>query len=194
MARTLEFDYAQALERATQLFWQTGYASTSLRELLKKMEIGEGSFYNKLKSKKLAYLECLKHYNATVNLHRAQAFLSAPTAALGIRALFDAMLGCLDDREAPRVCLMAGTMTAEVLDDDDLRAYVEAQTTAFAQAMVTRFEADRAAGILPVAFDAESVAQIVLTYAQGLWRMGLLSYERTRIERQVDVFLTALGL
>jgi hypothetical protein len=34
-----------------------------LRDLLKGMKIGEGSFYNTFKTKKNAYLECLKHYN-----------------------------------------------------------------------------------------------------------------------------------
>ena len=62
MARTLEFDYPKALEKATRLFWKLGYAGTSLRPLLKAMGIGEGSFYNKLKSMDPAYLECLKHY------------------------------------------------------------------------------------------------------------------------------------
>ena len=71
MARTLEFDYTMTVDRATRLFWKTGYAGTSLRDLLKEMEIGESSFYNTLKSKKHAYLECLKHYNETVNRKRS---------------------------------------------------------------------------------------------------------------------------
>ena len=60
MARSIEFDYDQALERATRLFWRDGYAGTSLRDLLKVIGIGEGSFYNTLKSKKRLYIECLK--------------------------------------------------------------------------------------------------------------------------------------
>jgi TetR/AcrR family transcriptional repressor of nem operon len=66
MARTLELDYTNALARATRLFWKGGYAGTSLRDLLTSMGIGEGSFYKTLKSNKNAYLECSKHYNATV--------------------------------------------------------------------------------------------------------------------------------
>jgi len=194
MARTLEFDYTTALERATQLFWETGYSNTSLRDLLKKMKIGEGSFYNTLKSKKNAYLECLKHYNATVNLHRAEAFLSAITAASGIRALFETMLDCLDDPDTPRVCLMAGTMTPEVLADPELRAYIEKQMLAFEKQMVKRLKADKKAGLLPAAFVPEVIAPIVLTYAQGVWRMALVSYDRARFERQIDAFLTGMGL
>ena len=52
MARTREFEYTTTLEKATRLFWKSGYADTSLRDLLKEMEIGESSFYNTLKSKK----------------------------------------------------------------------------------------------------------------------------------------------
>ena len=102
MGRPLDFDYPTALERATRLFWKGGYANTSLRDLLKKMKIGEGSFYNTLKSKKNAYLECLKHYNATVNRARGEALLSAPNAALGVRALFKTALPIVEEFSSPR--------------------------------------------------------------------------------------------
>jgi len=46
----------------------------------------------------------------------------------------------------------------------------------------------------PPEFDAEGVAQILATYVQGLFRTVLLSYDRPQLERQVDLFLTSLGL
>jgi len=195
MARTLEFNYTTTLERATRLFWETGYASTSLRDLLKTMGIGEGSFYNTLKSKKNAYLECLKHYNATVNRRRGEALFSAPTAAAGVRALFDTVLDCLDHPNTPsRLCLMAGSITHEVMDEPDLREYVKEQMSLLAERMVSRLNADKEAGILSAEFDPQLVVPVVVTYLQGLWRMALVSYERPRFERQIDMFLTGLGL
>jgi TetR/AcrR family transcriptional repressor of nem operon len=83
MARPFEFDYNTTIEKGARVFWKTGSASTSLRDLLKGMKIGEGSFYNTFKSKKNAYLECLKHYNATVNREHGEAFFFGPNAALG---------------------------------------------------------------------------------------------------------------
>ena len=195
MARTLEFDYTNTLEHAMRLFWKTGYASTSLRDLLKGMGIGEGSFYNKLKSKKHAYLECLKHYNATVSVKRGQAFFTAPTAALGVRALFGAVLDCLDDPRSPsKVCLMAGSLTHEVMQETDLRAYVEGQLSTLAERMAERFTIDKKAGLLPAQFDPQLVVPVIVTYLQGLWRMALISYDRARFERQIDLFLVGLGL
>ena len=195
MSRNLEFDYPAALEKATRLFWETGYTNASLRELLKSMGIGEGSFYNTLKSKKNAYLECLKHYNSTVHRERGRAFFSAPTAALGVRAFFSAVLDCLDDPDTPSpVCLMAGSLTKEVLAESELREYVEQEMTMLTKLMTERLTADKNAGLLPHGFDPSAVAAIVVTYLQGLWRMALLSYKRPKFERQIDVFLTGLGL
>ena len=195
MARTLEFDYAVALDKATRLFWKHGYANTSLRDLLKDMGMGEGSFYNTLKSKKHAYLECLKHYNATVGKQRAEAFAAAPTAALAVRALFATVLDCLDDPKAPSpVCLMAGTMSGEVLADADLRGYVEEQMTLLAKGITARMRADKKKGVLPEAFQSVTVVPIIMTYLQGLWRMALVSCDRPKLEQQADAFLSALGL
>ena len=195
MARTLEFDYTSSVDRATQLFWKSGYAGTSLRDLLKGMGIGESSFYNTLKSKKHAYLECLKHYNETVNRQRSMAFFNAPTAALGVRALFGTVLDCLDNPDTPSIlCMMAGSLTHEVLDEPELRQYVEGRLSALAEAMIARMSADKQAGALAEEFEPELVVPVVITYLQGVWRMALVSYERARFERQIDVFLTGLGL
>ncbi len=195
MARTLEFDYTNALERATRLFWETGYASTSLRDLLARMGIGEGSFYNTLKSKKQAYLECLKHYNATVGLRRAEAFDSAPSAALGVRALFKTVLDCLDDPKTPSpVCLMAGSLSHEVMDDPELHAYVQQQLLILVERITARLIVDKEAGLLGREVDPEVVVPVIVTYLQGLWRMALVSYDRRRFERQIDGLLIGLGL
>ena len=195
MARALEFDYTTALEQGSRLFWETGYSNTSLRDLLKKMGIGEGSFYNTLKSKKNAYLECLKHYNATVNRKRGEALLSASTAAAGVRALFQTVLDCLDDPETPsRVCLMAGSLSPEILAEPDLREYVEQHMSTVAEIMTARLAADREAGLLPATVEPRLVVPVIVTYLQGLWRMALISYDRPRFEQQIDLFLTSMGL
>lgn len=195
MARTLEFDLENALGKAMRLFWKSGYAGTSLRDLLKSMGIGEGSFYNTIKSKKHAYLESLKRYNATVGRQRGEALFSAPTAKLGVRALFQSVLDCLDDPKAPsRLCLMAGSITREVLAEPELRKYVQQQMSMLTEGMTARLNADKEAGLLPADFDPQIVVPIIITYLQGIFRMALVSYDRTKFDCQIEVFLTGLGL
>jgi TetR/AcrR family transcriptional repressor of nem operon len=124
MARALGFDYDKAIDKATRVFWKKGYSDTSLRDLLKAIGIGEGSFYNTLKSKKQLYLECLKHYNGTVGRRRGEALFSPSSAKEGVRGLFKTVLDDLDDPRTPRVCFVARSVSSDVLAERDLQKVV----------------------------------------------------------------------
>ena len=194
MARALEFDYDKAIDKATRVFWKQGYPGTSLRDLLKAIGIGEGSFYNTLKSKKQLFLQCLKHYKGTVSRRHAEALLSPTSAKEGVRAIFKTVLDDLDDPRAPRVCLLARSVSSDVLEDRELQKFIRTDMTAFGGAFVSRLKSAKDTGELPPDFDAEDVAQIIFTYLQGLYRTVLLNYDRPQLEHQVDLFLTSLGL
>lgn len=195
MARKIAFDYDRALDRAMSLFWKNGYAETGLRDLLKVMGIREGSFYNTLKSKKQLYLSCLQRYEDTVVRTRFQAMLSAPTAAAGIRSFFDTVLDCLDNPKTPsRLCMIAAMATSEVLSEADLRKRTERSLKDVEAVMQLRLSQDQEKGLLPSSLDSLTTALVITTYLQGLWRMALVDYKRPRFQRQIDAFLTGLGL
>ncbi|HET7208452.1 MAG TPA: TetR/AcrR family transcriptional regulator, partial [Terriglobales bacterium] len=65
---------------------------------------------------------------------------------------------------------------------------------AFFGALSERLKSARDTGELLPEFEPEVVAQIIGTYFQGLFRTALLSYDRPKLEHQVDLFLTSLGL
>jgi TetR/AcrR family transcriptional repressor of nem operon len=195
MARTIAFDYERALNKATWLFWKKGYAKTGLRDLLKIMKIGEGSFYNTLKSKKQLYLACLQRYEETQGRKRGQALMSAPTAGLGIRALFSVVLDCMDDPHSPsRLCMSAAMAAEEVLSEPDLRKRAEEDLKNYHALLSARLSQDRDKGLLPASLDPQTIASVISTYLQGVWRMALVDYDRPSFERQIDAFLTGLGL
>jgi TetR/AcrR family transcriptional repressor of nem operon len=194
MPRKIEFDYARAIDRATQLFWKKGYTNTSVRDLLKAMRIGEGSFYNAVKSKKKLYLECLKHYNDTVSRRRLEALMSKPTAGEGVRAFFKMVLDELDDPKTPRICLMAGSLSSDVLAERELNRYVVDEMNAFSARFVERLRTAKRAGELPGGVDVDLAAQVVVTYLQGLFRVLRVLQNRAQVERQIESLLAGLGL
>lgn len=194
MGRGIEFDYDKAIDRATRVFWKTGYSNTSLRDLLRAMKIGEGSFYNTVKSKKNLYLECLKHYRATVINERHTALFSQKSAKLGVRALFKTVLDQMDDPKRPGLCLMAGSLSRDVLDEKDLREYIVGESSASGGRFIGLLKSAQESGELPKELDPTAVAQIILTYIHGMSRAAQISYDRQRIERQVEVLLKGLGL
>ena len=194
MGRGIEFDYDKAIDRATRVFWKTGYSNTSLRDLLRAMKIGEGSFYNTVKSKKNLYLECLKHYRATVINERHTALFSQKSAKLGVRALFKTVLDQMDDPKRPGLCLMAGSLSRDVLDEKDLREYIVGESAASGGSFIGLLKSAQESGELSKELDPTAVAQIILTYIHGMSRAAQISYDRQRIERQVEVLLKGLGL
>ena len=194
MARSIEFDYDRAIDRATRLFWKKGYSNTSLRDLLKVMGIGEGSFYNTVKSKKHLYLECLKHYNDTVSRRRLAALLSKPSIKQGIREFFKTVLDELDDPKTPPVCLLSGSLSSDVLAERDLQRSVVRDMKAFCGQFVERLESARQSGELPRDFNAEVAAQVLVTYLQGLFRVVRVLQSRAELERQIDALLNGLGI
>jgi TetR/AcrR family transcriptional regulator, transcriptional repressor for nem operon len=192
--RPIEFDLDIAIDKATLLFWRKGYAGTSLRDLLGAMGIGEGSFYNTVKSKKNLYRLALIRYNDTVGKRRLQALQSGRTASAGIYAFFRTVLDDLDDPKTPRICLVAGSMSREVLSERELKAYVLRELEGFVSAFAERLQSDVDAGRLPPTFQVTPVSQLLVTYLQGLFRMIRVMQTRQDTERQLDAMLGALGL
>ena len=101
MGRKLEFDYGRAIERATRMFWAKGYSAASMRDLLKAMGIGEGSFYHLFGSKNRLYLECLNHYNETATRCRLEALDAEPSVRKGLRDFFKGLIDDLDNPKKP---------------------------------------------------------------------------------------------
>ena len=194
MSRKREFDLDRALDRAMRLFWARGYSNTSLRDLLCVMQIGEGSFYNVVKGKTALYLQCLKHYNDVVTGRRLKTLQGPGAIGTVVRNFFKSVLDDLDDPATPRVCMMAGSLSGDVLAERELERYVIAEMTAFQSAFVKRFESARRSGDLPRDFDCQAAAQLLVVYLQGMFRVVRVLNTRRQIERQLDSLLGGLGV
>ena len=194
MSGKKQFDYGGAVDRATHLFWARGYSNTSLRALLRVMRIGEGSFYNSFKSKKHLYLVCLKHYHEQVTRRRWQVFAAEPSVRKAVRRFFAVVLDDLDDPKVPNVCLMAASLSSDVLGSRDLKKHVLEEMHTLQDALVGRLRAAKTAGELPRDFDAEIAAEVVVTYLQGFYRVIRVLHDRAHMERQIEMLLRGLGL
>ncbi|AKF11058.1 TetR/AcrR family transcriptional regulator [Sandaracinus amylolyticus] len=86
MARPRDFDVDAALDVAVRLFWERGYASTSVRQLCDAMGVQPGSFYAAFTSKEACFHRAIERYLASQGLPAApshdaiRAWLRAITA------------------------------------------------------------------------------------------------------------------
>ena len=194
MGRKLEFSYDHAVEKATRVFWAKGYRAASMRDLLKAMGIGEGSFYHLFRSKDRLYLECLRHYNDTVMQRWLAALEAEPSVRKGMRDLFRALLATVDDPTTPHVCLIARSLSPEVLAQKQLESYITGELVKFQQSLSARLERAKGTGELPGDFQPEISAQILFTFMQGYFRVVRVLKSREQMWREIEALLSRLGL
>ncbi|SHJ62163.1 TetR/AcrR family transcriptional regulator [Pseudozobellia thermophila] len=68
MARKKQYDEAEVVEKAMNLFWRNGYTNTSMQMLEKEMGINKFSIYASFDSKHGLFLQCLERYKTRVRV------------------------------------------------------------------------------------------------------------------------------
>ena len=68
--------------------------------------------------------------------------------------------------KTPRVCLIARSVSSDVLAETDMKEFVQAEMAVFVGAFVERLSSAKQAGEFPAAFDPNVVPQVIGTYLQ----------------------------
>ncbi|ACU64100.1 TetR/AcrR family transcriptional regulator [Chitinophaga pinensis] len=117
--RPSTFDHARVVEKAQSVFWQKGFAATSLDDLLKATEMGSGSFYNTFKGGK-------KELFSKAIQQRRQAFMdfkvllkNSASPITEIRNFF-LSLATASEQEHLKGCIVSNTVVEMTFLDEEL--------------------------------------------------------------------------
>jgi TetR/AcrR family transcriptional repressor of nem operon len=121
VARPIEFDRLQAVNRALALFWRQGYQATTLAELLQTMGIGRSSFYAAFTDKRTFFIECLDLWAArTLGLLQRARTERPPMDAL--QDFFERSFVGARGAKAHWGCMLVNTVLEMAGVDDELAA------------------------------------------------------------------------
>lgn len=115
------FDHERVVEKAQQVFWQKGFAATSLDDLLKATEMGSGSFYNTFKGGK-------RELFSKAIQQRREAFMAFKTHLKNSDApvteikKFFRTIATAGEQEHLRGCIIANTVVEMTFLDEELEA------------------------------------------------------------------------
>ena len=62
MARNVEFNEEEAIQKAMEVFWKKGYSGASMRDLTDAMHINSSSLYNTIGDKHQLFVKCIRNY------------------------------------------------------------------------------------------------------------------------------------
>ena len=84
MARTVEFNECEIIDKAMNVFWEKGYQATSMQDLVDAMQINRSSIYNTFGDKHQLFMKCISSYfdNAMLEIKEKVAKQSSAKQAL----------------------------------------------------------------------------------------------------------------
>lgn len=192
VGRPCEFDPCQALQTATRCFWERGYQSASLADLLTAMDLSKSSFYQAFGSKRELFQRCLENYrDAATDRLRAQL----DHAASGWQFLQDVFQGVAEGipAEMGRAgCLLSNMATEFARRDAKIWTLV---TRALEQiedifyAAVCRAQAE---GKIPKGANARSLAAFLTANLGGLKGLARAGASPEKMRAMVPVILNGL--
>lgn len=172
MARPRAFDENQVLNAVRDQFWDTGYAATSLEDLMRVSGLGKGSLYAAFGDKRQLFLRVLRSYTAGIHDHLRQALTEAPRAIDALRMLLEAPVDEGNGSGARRGCLLANSTCELGNADPEVLAHAHDTyegSTALIAECVCRAQDE---GDLPAESDPIALARALLAAQQGILFMS----------------------
>jgi AcrR family transcriptional regulator len=160
--RPRSFDPDEVLDKARAVFWNLGYAATSLDDLAAATGLNRPSLYAAFGDKHALYLACLDR--------SAREGVASLTAALKTEAPLRVLLGVIFDRTieiyragevGQRGCFLVGTAVTQAVDDPAARERLAGFVADTDRLFAERFEAQHdqlAPGVTPAAAGAMASA------------------------------------
>jgi len=120
--RPRAYDREIALTRAINVFWERGYAATSLDDLSRVMNMNRPSIYAAFGDKQALYRHALDHYRAGVRASIREVLAEKRPLRQALRDLYERAIEVyLSGETSGRGCFMIGTALTEAVSNPELR-------------------------------------------------------------------------
>ncbi|HVI31718.1 TetR/AcrR family transcriptional regulator [Phenylobacterium sp.] len=159
--RPRSFDPDAALDQARAVFWNLGYAATSLDDIAKATGLNRPSLYGAFGDKHALYMAALQR-----TADQSVAAITRGLAAEGplrqvLAAFYAAAIAVYRAGDAgPRGCFVVGTAVTQAVDDAEVRALLSRYLADCDALFAARFETARTAGDFPAGLDPAAAAPI----------------------------------
>jgi AcrR family transcriptional regulator len=181
VARPRQFDEKRVLQAVREQFWRTGYAATSLEDLMRVSGLGKGSLYAAFGDKHQLFLQALRGYN-DANDRTLRGLLGSTARALdALRAFMTAPVRDASGVTAQRGCLMANSTYELAAADPDVLAEAERTYEATAASVAECVKRAQSQGDVPADADPMATARALLAAQQGIVFMGRTGLDITTL-------------
>jgi AcrR family transcriptional regulator len=167
MARPRDFEEAEVLDRAMEVFWRHGYEGASMAELTKAMGLNSPSIYAAFGSKRGLFGAVLERYRERRAAHREYLLAGATAREVAERLLFGAIEWLVDPNE-PRGCLLIQAGMSTGVNNEDVPRAIIKQRSRTRNLLTERLMRAQEDGDLPRSEGPAALARYLLMVFNGL--------------------------
>jgi len=167
MPRAKEFDEAEVLDQALELFRARGFKHTSFADLTTELGVSRQSLYDTYGDKQTLFQTALQRYvNRALDGMRRKLDEAAPIREV-LTGLFDGMItgGCSNGSPG---CLMVNSMVEQAPHDADTRALAQVHAREIEGLFASRLSAAQRAGEIAKSKDPVALARFLYHTMLGL--------------------------
>jgi TetR/AcrR family transcriptional regulator, transcriptional repressor for nem operon len=187
MAGVRQFDEEAMLEQALELFWQKGFANTTMQDLAAATGVQRGSLYNAYGNKDTLFLKVFERYRLAF-LEQMRDALAPPNLRDALRSFFDFVISSMTTGIPTRGCLSTKTALGSEVLDPSLQSALRLLLDDIEAALVERLSVDSEG--LPV--HVRQAARLIVTFTRGLVVIERVYAEEKRMRASADALVKLL--
>ena len=188
MSRVKEFDEDQALKSAEFLFWERGFAGTSMQALEDTMGLSRTSIYNTFGNKRALYQKALERYMNTELVRFLKIIEKSSTFKSARQAILKETISHHFRSSHPGGCLVVLSVLEDYQHDKITRKILQSAILCLQQGLEQRVIRAVKEGELPTETQCATEADQVVALIAGILVLAKANTSKKRLKELVRKF------
>jgi TetR/AcrR family transcriptional repressor of nem operon len=187
MARTVEFNECEIIEKAMNVFWEKGYQATSMQDLVDAMQINRSSLYNTIGDKHQLFMKCIGSYFDNAMLEIKEKVAKEPSS-------LQALINIIRDKAAwvvncEKGCLGIKTIFEIAPEDAEVRNLLSKNNDIYLDFLTEVVQKAIDDKELETEDDASLMAEYILTTFTGWKQAYILHRDPIKIKKMSEYLI-----
>jgi TetR/AcrR family transcriptional regulator, copper-responsive repressor len=181
IGRPKTFSRAEVMEKSIPVFWERGFADTSLADLEAATGVNRSGLYTEFRDKEDLFLASLGHYIETSGL--TDMLAAEPFGWANVEKYLKLGLACWSGQKG---CFSISSMRELAILPQEARLIVEKSMKPIRRLLISNIEAEK------TTMDASGLADMAMTFFSGLSIEQNLATNKQSGLKRIEVFMRVM--
>jgi len=180
------FDEAQVVDQAMQVFWEKGYAATSISDITAATGVKRGSLYNAFDGKRELFLQALLKYGNGPRREQIQKLEQEASARKAIGGFLDFVVRAALSDPCKRGCLLINTSLDLGQYDAEIQKVVTDSFKELTRFFEEQIRRGHQQGEIPETVPARATAKTLVSVVVGIQVLGRGAMSKSALQQMAE--------